>query len=213
MPDDLWDGENGTIRAEAAVKRALDLRRKLSEKPAAPESYELVVPDDLKEKVEANAEHPLAKPAMEWAKKHGLTQEAFAELTGLFYAQEAAGFDEDAKFTTEQNEALAKALGESAGKVKKELGQWVGGLLGKDFKENPALLEAASLLASDANGVLLIKYLKTRSGSGIPPVVIGSRVSADLRPASPRRLPERTPSAARSHVGQGREGWKRLYPN
>ena len=217
VPDDLWDGETGAIRAEAAVKRALDLRRKLSEKPAAPESYQLVVPDDLKEKVEANAEHPLAKPAMEWARKHGLTQDAFAELTGLFYAREAAGFDEDARFATEQNEALAKALGENAEKVKKELGQWVGGLLGGDFKENPALLEAAGLLASDANGVLLIKALKDKIGErGIPSGRdrdSGAVSEADLKAlqASDAYRHEHHPQHEAT-VAKVREGWKRLYP-
>lgn len=215
VPEDLWDAEKGTIRAEAALKRMLDLRRKLSEGPPAPETYALEVPEALREKVAADLGHPLAQPAMDWARKHKLSQEAFNELTGLFYAQEAATSEEDAHYRAGQDEALTEALGAQSEKVKKELGQWVGGLLSKDFKENPALLEAANLLASDAKGVLLLKAFKDRIGEhAIPSGQERAAVSeADLRAlqASEAYQNEHHPQHEATAV-RVREGWQRLYP-
>lgn len=218
VPEDLWDSKNKTIRSEAAVKRALDLRRKVSEQtPAAPESYELIVPDDLQEKVRADVEHPLASPAMDWAKKHGLSQDAFSELASLFYHQEASTHDADVKYEAEQRDILKKALGDDAERVTKDLGKWVYGLLGKDFKENTGLHTAANMLACDANGVLLIKALKDKLGETAVPSSRGhdaaSLSESDLAAlqASDAYHNENHPQH-KSVVARVREGWKVLFP-
>jgi len=166
VPDEFWDTEKGAPRLGALLKSRNDLRQKLGEgKPTAPEAYELKVPEALADRVKADPEQPIAKAAMDFAKKHGLSQEQFDELAGVYFeGQGASSLDPAA-----ERASVEKALGDNAKAELDGLGQWVGGLLGQDFKKNPGLLDAANALASSSEGVLLLKALKDRIGEkGVP---------------------------------------------
>ncbi len=161
IPDEFWDGDANAPRIGALLKSRQDLRQKLGEgKPQAPESYELKVPEALAERIKADPEQPLAKAAMEFAKKNGLSQEQFNELSALYFEGQVSGTLDQAV----ERASLEKALGPDAKAQMDGLGQWVSGLLGQDFQKNPGLLMAAEALASSSEGVLLLKALKDRIG-------------------------------------------------
>lgn len=175
IPDEFWDGEANAPRLGALLKSRQDLRQKLGEgKPTPPESYEIKVPEALAERIKADPEDPLAKGAMDWARSQGLGQDAFDALAKLYFERQAASSLDPAA----EQASVEKALGDNAKAELDGLGQWVGGLLGQDFKKNPGLLMAAEALASSSEGVLLLKALKDRIGEkGIP------SAKADTSPA------------------------------
>lgn len=161
VPDEFWDAEKGAPRLGALLKSRNDLRAKLGEgKPAAPEAYEIHVPEALAERVQADPEQPIAKAAMEFAKKNGFSQEQFDELCAAYFEGQAASTLDPAA----ERAAVEKALGPDAKAEMEGLGKWVDGLLGQDFAKNPGLLTAAEALASSSEGVLLLKALKDRIG-------------------------------------------------
>ncbi|MEM7047597.1 MAG: hypothetical protein AAF442_08120 [Pseudomonadota bacterium] len=216
VPEDLWDKENGKIRDVAAVKRVLDLRRKLSEKPPVPDSYELTVPEGLD--IDADAEDPLAQSAMDWAKKHGLSQEAFGELTSLFYQQEA----DFAKSLDEQQEqdynTLKEIYGDGTKKKLGELARWVDGVVGDATDDNPMISQALDTLVSDAGGVLLLDRIRSQVGESPIPSPIDQRQHG-ITPESLRELQHSPAYLDNSHpdhaavVAQVRRGYQRLYPD
>ncbi|MGH6886289.1 MAG: capsid assembly protein [Kiloniellales bacterium] len=224
VPEDLWDGARNAIRAEAAVKRALDLRRKLSERApnaaeSAPERYELALPAALEGKMSVDPGHPLVEPAMAWARKHGLSQEAFAELAQLWYGHEAEASGEAGGASDRDSEMarLDAALGQRADAVKGELARWMNGLLGRDFAAEPALLSAAEELASTAEGVLLLKAIKDKlgerplpasRGAGAPPL---DEARLKTLQASPAYQDAAHPDHKRT-VAEVQRGWASLYP-
>lgn len=217
VPENFWDPEKNAPRIGAILKANGDLRKQISEKPKAPDKYELVVPQDLKDKIEVNSDDPLAKAAMDFAKKHGLSQDAFAELAGLHYQQMGAEIATEAEFSAAEAQKLDQALGDRAKDVKAELGAWVGGLLGEDFKKNPELLAEAKMLASSASGVLLLQAIKGKLGErGIPSARDaggGGTSLSDLKVLQASKAysdpyhPEHEAT-----VKQVEEGYKRLYP-
>ncbi len=63
---------------------------------------------------------------MDWARRHGLGQEAFSELAALYYGRVAeAALDPEA-----ERGKLRSALGDRADGEIAGLGRWVDGLLG-----------------------------------------------------------------------------------
>ena len=217
VPENFWDPEKNAPRVGALLKANGDLRKQISDKPKAPEKYELAVPKDLAEKIQVNPDDPLAKAAMDFAKKHGLSQDAFSELAALHFQQLAGEADQDATFQAEQSKKLDEAFGDKAKDLKAELGAWVGGLLGEDFKKSPELLAEAQMLASSASGVLLIKAIKDKLGErGIP-----SAREADTAAVSLSDLKTLQSSKAYNDpmhpdhdatVKKVEDGYKRLYP-
>lgn len=223
IPENYWDNEanegKGAANTGALAKAVADLRRQVSEKPKAPDKYELPsLPEELKGKAEINAEDPRIPAVNEWAKKHGITQEAYNDLIMLDVAEKANGAEGDAEWAKEQREALDKALGDDADRVKADLGKWVGGLLGKDLKDNPDMLAEAQALASSAHGVMLLKAIKDKIGErGLP-----DGKGNDPKPVSESELTRLQASAAyqdsnhpdhQKTVQQVRDGWARLYPD
>jgi hypothetical protein len=168
VPDEFWDAEKGAPRLGALLKSRNDLRAKLGEgKAAAPETYELRVPEALAGRFQADPEQPIAKAAMAFAKKHGLSQEAFDELAATYFEGQAGNALDPAA----EMAALEKAFGgKDAAKAEMDgISQWASGLLGQDFAKNPGILAAAEALASSAEGVLLLKAFKDRIGEkGVP---------------------------------------------
>jgi len=217
VPDAFWDVDGDCPNVGALVKSHSDLRRKLSEHAGdatlarVPETYELVVPEHLSQMIEINHEDPLAKGAMDWARKHGLDQDAFSELTALYYDKIVPQSDEDHR--QGEMEKLHNALGPRADADMKELSSWVDGLLGDDLANAPELYLALDHLTSTADGVLLMKKLKDRlTERGVPT----SRYSASrpLDAEALRQLQSSDAYASGDPIIRRKvtEGWSRLYP-
>ncbi len=221
LDQNYWDGTandgQGGPNVGALAKAVTDLRRQVSGRSdPPPDRYELTVPEALTETIEADPSHPLAKPAMEWAKKNGLSQAAFNDLTGLFYGHQAAQAGDEEKYYQEQNAILDQALGPRAETIKQDLVNWFEGLLAQDFRDQPELFEAAHLVTRDADGVLLLKALKNKiSQRNVPSgrhEDLGVLMSDDLRnlQASKAYLDQSHPNH-KATVAKVREGYQRLY--
>ncbi|MDF1722569.1 MAG: hypothetical protein P1U65_17990 [Minwuia sp.] len=216
VPVNFWDPDTQTLRLGSLLKSHGDLRTRMGQQQKAPESYEIQLPDDLKDAMTANPDDPLAKSAMDWARKHGLSQEAFNELAEAFFRNEAGAFDADA-YRTDQLQALEEHLGGKAEHVRQEVGQWFGALMGQDFKDDPELLAAAEDLAADARGVLLLKTLRDRlTERGVPDTRGGESGRATDDEASLRRLQASDAYQREGHpdhatvVRRVQEGWARV---
>lgn len=103
LPDDYWS-DKGLVADKLAADLAElpDLRKLKAEAderaakvPAEAGDYKIELPADLAVpegmKLEIDDTHPLAKPAREFAKKHGLSQDQFAEMVGIQAQAEIAG--------------------------------------------------------------------------------------------------------------------------
>lgn len=221
IPDMYWDQKRNEVNIPALLKSNQDLRRKVSDKAggkgAAPDRYELRMPQDLAKVRKIADDDPLAAAAMEWAKRQGLPQDAFDELVEAFVRQEAEQLDPE-KFREVQMSALKEKYGHRCDEVCKDVGHWFGALMQQDFEAQPELREAAEELASDARGVMLLKAIRDRlTERGVP----GERVtrSAALDEAGLRRMQaseayinSRHPDHAAT-VRRVRDGWQRLVDN
>ncbi len=216
IPVNFWDPETETLRLGSLLKSHGDLRARMGQQQKAPESYEIQLPDDLKDAIRANPEDPLAQSAMSWARKHNLSQDAFNELAEAFFRNEAHAFDADS-YRTGQLQALDEQLGGRAEQVRQEVGQWFGALMGQDFADDPELLAAAEDLAADARGVLLLKTLRDRlTERGVPDTRAGeTRANMDDE-AGLRQLQASDAYQREGHpdhatvVRRVQEGWDRI---
>ena len=221
LDENYWDGTandgRGGPNVGALAKAVTDLRRQVSGRSdSPPDTYELTVPETLTHTIQADPDHPLAKPAMEWAKKNGLSQTAFNELTGLFYAQQAEDAESDQKWDKEQSALLDQALGANAERIKQDIGRWFYSLLAEDFKDRPGLLEAVQGMTRNADGVLLIKALKDKIGERVVPSGqnedLGVLMANDLRNLqSSKAYLDQSHPHHRATVAKVREGYQRLY--
>lgn len=188
IPENFWDPETKSVRLGSLLKSHGDLRSRIGERRKPPETYEIRLPEDLQSAISANPDDPLAQSAMDWARRHELSQEAFDELAEAFFRNEAQSFDPD-RYRETQMSALDEALGSDAEKVRKDIGQWFGALMGQDFEESPELLAAAEELAADARGVLLLKTLRDRlSEHGVPDRRSDAGAEAPVDEAAIRRV-------------------------
>lgn len=214
IPETYWDRERSEVNIPALLKSNQDLRRKVSTRAAAPQNYEIRVPDDLAKARKVAADDPLAAAAMAWARKHGLPQDAFDELVETFVRQEADQLD-PAKFRDVQMGALKEQFGHRCDEVCKDVGHWFGALMQPDFEAQPELREAAEELASDARGVMLLKAIRDRlTERGVPgerQARAGGMDEAALRrmQGSEAYINSRHPDH-NATVRRVRDGWQKL---
>ncbi len=211
VPDAFWDAEAGAPNLGALVKSHADLRRKLSDsRPQPPEAYELVLPRELSGRVAADAEDPLAKGAMDWARRHGLGQEAFSELAGLYFGRVAeAAIDSEA-----ERGKLAAALGDRADSEIVGLSRWVDGLLGDVLAESREIYAALDRLTATADGVMLIKAIKDKLGeAGLPSSRAAQPGAPDARALRKLQASEAYRAGDSETRRKVSEGWARLFPN
>lgn len=214
VPENFWDGEANAPNIGALLKSQADLRRQVSERPKAPESYELRLPKDLEGKVQVNPEDPRWTGVTGWAKKHGLSQEALDELAAVEFQATAAGAEEDARYQAAEETALAEALGPRGDAVKKQIGAFYGSLLRKPLAENPALGQELQFLASSANGVLALKAIMEAVAPGGVPSSRDTGGGAEiLSEDSLRRLQASKDYLAGdpAMVKRVQDGYRRLY--
>lgn len=140
--------------------------------PAVPDVYALNLPDELSGRVEVSPDHPLYAPASDWARKWGLPQQAFDELVAIQAGHEAGGGIDSAAERTKLlaafndngrlNEAQAQARAD-------EVGRWAVGLLGPDVRRHRGLANELMMLTATADGVALLRAIKSRVGEARPP--------------------------------------------
>jgi len=211
VPEAFWDGEAGCPNVGALVKSHADLRRKLSDqKPQPPEAYALSLPEDLAARIAPDENDPLARGAMEWARRQGLGQEAFSELAALYYGHMVDVVPD----RESEMRRLSESLGPRAGMELADLSGWACEMLGGSLAKSPEIAEAFESLTSTANGVLLLKALRDRLGEAGLPSARGSG-AARMDAAALRALQSSDaylagdPSTRRTVA----DGWARLFPD
>lgn len=160
-PDDPGDGDGG-----AAVRA----------------DYALTVPEDLAAMgIQPDKDHPLYKSAAAWARDRQLSQQDFDELAAGFYSSVA----EDAK--REQDEAAAERQSfidafaptsmqgrddesalEAARRNARPVVDWAAGLLAPSIRQNPDLGRMLEEIFSFADGVALMRAIKSTIGERTP---------------------------------------------
>ena len=163
-PDDFpvkfWDEKEGPD-IENLVKSYNNLEKKLSEgRPKAPDEYDITALESV------DAEDPLLKDYMSWAKDNGVPQEAFMDLAKKFVDMGYQS-EQEAKLDMEKEKAL---LGENANEIIKSNVNWGRGLVSKGVltEEDYAELE---VLGGTANGQRLIQKFRQLQGEKEIPVV------------------------------------------
>lgn len=210
IPDAFWDAETDAPNLGALVKSHADLRRKLSEvRPEPPEAYELALPEALAARIRADAEDPLAKGAMDWARRHGLGQDAFSELASLYFGRLAeVAVDPEA-----ERAKLRESLGERADGEIAGLGRWVDGLLGDVIAESADLRGALDRLTATADGVMLVKAIKDKLGeSGVPSMRATAPKGLDAAGLKALQGSDAYLSGDAATRRRVAEGWARLFP-
>lgn len=210
VPEAFWDAAANRPNLGALVKSHADLRRKLSEqRPAVPETYALTVPDDLAGRIAPDAADPIAVAAMEVARRHGLSQEAFSDLAALYYGNlDASRVDRDAEM-----ERLSAVLGERTPVELRDLGRWMEGLLGSAFSDDPALRRTAAHLTATADGVMLLKALKDRLAErGVPSFRVGGVSGLDAAALKALQASDAYLDGDPAVRRKVAEGWERLFP-
>jgi hypothetical protein len=218
----FWSTEKNELNAPAAVKAALDLRKQLSEKPKVPDKYEFAVPEALKDKVVFDAEAPEAKAAMELAKKHGLSNEAFGELLNLHLQTLAGTSTIDEKIIATEIEADSARLiqvfgGEDQARAKMvELDNWLFPLtLGADKKPDPGKLAAVQSLRVTAAGTELLMDMRKMMGQAPLPGSKEAGAGAAFSEGELKKM-QQDPRYWRDHdpafIKQVDDGYKKLYP-
>lgn len=201
VPPELWDEETGAVNALAAVKRATDLRRQLGEQPPIPETYEVKAPSAFKDKWEIKADDPNAQRLVALAKEKKWPQDTVDAIVGLkakldIDAQAALEAEVAKEMETEWKD-LEKDLGgaDRAKSTVADLNKWLSGMVVKEGKPDPHMVQAATLLMAHGHGVRFLLNLRERMGrSGLPAVEAQSAANAlslaDLRAlqASPEYL-------------------------
>jgi hypothetical protein len=142
------------------------------ETASVPDVYALNLPEDLTGRVEVSPDHPLYAPASDWARKWNLPQAAFDELVAIQAGHEAgSGIDQGAE-RTKLLEAFSEGgrLSPAQAQAKAdEIGRWAVGLLSGEARRNPAILGELIGLTATADGVALLRALKSRVGEARPP--------------------------------------------
>ncbi len=144
--------------------------------------YRLSVPADLTDRgIEPDERDPLYLAASEWAMRHNLSQDDFDELAAMFYQREASLMDESSQDIQIQRRRFIEKFAPPsfAGREDEDafsiaernarpVTNWVGGLLGPAFQEDPELLEVYRYLLSTADGVRFLATMKRVIGEPTP---------------------------------------------
>lgn len=153
VPDNYWDAERGGVKVGAALKRAGDLQRKITEltTPKAPaDEYAFNPPEHLVGHVEGDT--PLAKRTFDWAKKYDLPQVAVDELTAAFYA--------DLPTVDGLTQALAGEHGDHAAAVIGANDKWLKTL------PDDGIRDAMDTLMLTPDGHRALKYIREHLNGG-----------------------------------------------
>lgn len=145
-------------------------------------AYRLTVPEDLAEMgIQPDMDHPLYKSAAAWARERQLSQHDFDELAAGFYRSVA----EDAR--REEDEAAAErksfidafapvsmqgrddeAALDAARRNARPVVDWAAGLLAPSIRQNPDLGRMLEELFSFADGIALMRAIKSNIGERTP---------------------------------------------
>jgi len=114
------------------VKGGVDLKALASEAPESPDKYDIKL-DSIPE---AMRSEPTVTALRGWAHKHGLSNEAVAELVGIEMQRYETTVKPALAYTAEENRKAIEDFAESVGKEPNVIEAYSGAWLTKNFTEN-----------------------------------------------------------------------------
>lgn len=199
VPESFWDATNGKVKDtefaahynELQTRVAADDSRRLTI-PAKPEDYVVALPKDFAlpdgVKFDLDASNTLWSQGQQWATKHGLSQDAFAEAIALV-AGDRVGTQ--AQITQARNAEIAK-LGVNGTARVTAIETWATGVLGSESagkQFTSRLFTASDVQMAEA---LISRFTGSgnfRSGGREPPEAAGKITEAQYQAMSlPQRL-------------------------
>lgn len=153
--------------------------------PDAP-GYTLTVPEDLARfGIEPDMEHPLYKSAAAWARDRQLPQHDFDALAAGFYRSLAADAEKEQNGAQEAEQAERKSFIdafapvsmqgrddeealEAARRNARPVVDWAAGLLAPAIRQNPDLGQMLEEVFSFADGIALMRAIKSAIGERTP---------------------------------------------
>jgi hypothetical protein len=156
FPDKFWDEKDGPD-IEALVKSYNELQKKFSQGGhKAPKDYDTNFLQD--QQIDAK-EDPLVKEYTDWAKKYGITQEAYEDLAKTFIDNNMAVAERTQADITEQKKMLGNKADERINSIMK---------FGDALKDKGVLsdqeLEEFDNMAGSALGVKVIEKIRSYYG-------------------------------------------------
>ncbi len=121
-----WLPENTTV--EDLAKRALGLRKQLSQKVNAPDEYKLEVDSEIAEHFKLNDDDALFSNFKGIAKEHNMTQEAFSEIMNMYLENMSASTLK----VMDSQESQFKELGINAEESFERVSNWADNNLPED---------------------------------------------------------------------------------
>ncbi len=144
--------------------------------------YALTVPADLAETgIQPDKDHPLYKTAAAWARERELSQHDFDELAAGFYRSMAEDAQRDREAEQAERQSFIDAFApvsmqgrddeaalDAARRNARPVVDWAAGLLAPSIRQNPDLGQMLEELFSFADGVALMRAIKSSIGERTP---------------------------------------------
>jgi len=157
-PEKFWAKDNNEPMLEEMAKSYAELEKKFrngDHKP--PEEYDTAVLNNVP------TDDPVVGFYVDWAKKYGVSQEAFNELAGKVMEMGA----EDAQMTQQDLEEERKSLGPNADAIIKNMATWGHGLVNKGIWGADDL-EEFKIWGGTANGIRALQKLRASYEGRVP---------------------------------------------
>ena len=165
VPKNYWDARandgRGAVNVGALIKSNNDLLGRIRNQPKAPDTYELVLPKDLEDRIEINAEDPRIAKLNEIARARNLNQDTYNDLIALGLGHDAADAQAEAQWSADQKAALHKLYGAELDSRLRALGEWGGAYFSRELQD-PDMAEELHALTHSAGGVKLLSAVRER---------------------------------------------------
>lgn len=167
ISENFWNKEKNEPDTFAILKAATDLRKQIGEDQSPKDgAYQISIPEEYKDKLQADPEDPLYKEFCKIAKAKKMSQKDFDAVAQIYYktiAENAQDFDSDAYIESELKLAKEK-FGNDLDKVKYRIENFVNnsGITDKD------ILNELAFLQTTAGGVATLDYLLSLRGEPMP---------------------------------------------
>lgn len=177
VPENFWDKTNNSPDVFNILKSQNDLRAQIGEDNSPKDGvYQINIPKEYQDKLEADPEDPLFKEFCKIAKAKRMTQKEFDDITSHYYKKfyetlsNANDFDSE-EYTAQEAQALKDKFGGQLDKVKTRIDNFItnSGITDKD------ILNELAFMQTSAGGVATLDYLLSLRGEPMPSVNGDSR--------------------------------------
>ncbi len=212
VSENFWNKEKNEPDTFAILKSAQDLRKQIGEDLSPKDGiYQINIPEEYKDKLQANPEDPLYVEFCKIAKSKRMSQKEFDSVSQLYYktlAESVQEFDSDEYIEKELNAAKQK-FGDNINNVKARIENFVNnsGITDKD------ILNELAFLQTSAAGIATLDYLLSLRGEPMPRGENGT-VAANLSEDELREMiarPEYQNGTDKALIEKVKKGFEKLY--